>query len=279
MTENKKVKILVPTDFTEVGDNAIRYANVLAATLEAQIYILHIVSDEEELIEAREKVKKIADDNEQKTGIVSKGIVRIGSIFEDITKAALELETSFIVMGTHGMRGIQKLIGSYAMRVIKDSEVPFFVVQKKPPSGSIKNIVVPVDMSAETKVKFSVVSQIASKFNARIHIVHPPASNRDEEASINANVSFARRFFFDKGNEFVIYRLEGGSDLVGSVVKYAENNNCDLIAAVNTFEGEYIPLFGIGIRDIQKLITNEPQIPVLVVNYRRGNYTYSIFET
>ena len=35
-------------------------------------------------------------------------------------------------MGTHGMKGMQKLTGSWALKVIVKSKVPFIVVQDPP---------------------------------------------------------------------------------------------------------------------------------------------------
>ena len=37
---------------------------------------------------------------------------------------------SAIIMGTHGAKGMQKLFGSFAMKVIISTSVPFMVVQK-----------------------------------------------------------------------------------------------------------------------------------------------------
>lgn len=274
----KMKTILVPTDFTPVGDNALRYGEFLARYLNAKIVLLHIVDDQEDVPEAKRKLLEVAQKYKNDYNIEIVPEVRIGSIFEDITNCAAEVEASLVVMGTHGMRGIQKLIGSYAMRVIKDSTIPFVVVQKKPPPPTIKNILVPVDLTAETKIKFSVISEISSVFKTNLKIVYPLPLNKEEEVRIKANLAFAKRFFSNTSNPFEIIPLETSKGFVEAIIEFAHNNECHLIGAVNTFEGEFIPLFGLGIRDIQKLIQNEYEIPVLVVNYKHGKSTLSIFQ-
>ena len=55
-----------------------------------------------------------------------------GSIFTAIAEYANEKDASLVVMGTHGMKGMQKLTGSWALKVIVKSKVPFIVVQDPP---------------------------------------------------------------------------------------------------------------------------------------------------
>ena len=59
-----------------------------------------------------------------------------------------------VLMGTHGMKGMQKLTGSWALKVIVKSKVPFIVVQDAPADEErYHNIVFPVDFKKENKGK------------------------------------------------------------------------------------------------------------------------------
>ncbi len=53
-------KILVPTDFTKVADCAVNHANVLAARMNAEIHLMHIVSDKDDVEEARTKLNMMS---------------------------------------------------------------------------------------------------------------------------------------------------------------------------------------------------------------------------
>jgi len=113
-------KIIVPTDFTSVSEVAIRYANELASLTKSQIHLLHIVDKENERAGAEAQMK----DQANKLGIGSVGTVTaVGNIFEDIPDTAERENAELIVMGTHGLRGMQFIVGSNALRVVSEGNV------------------------------------------------------------------------------------------------------------------------------------------------------------
>ena len=58
-----------------------------------------------------------------------------GTIFTALTEYADDTKADFVIMGTHGIKGVQKLTGSWALKVIAGSNVPFIVVQDEPSSN------------------------------------------------------------------------------------------------------------------------------------------------
>ncbi|NMB71290.1 MAG: universal stress protein, partial [Bacteroidales bacterium] len=56
-------------------------------------------------------------------------------------------------MGTHGIKGMQKFLGSWALKVIVKAKVPFIVVQAPPASDAYKNVVFPINYRKESKEK------------------------------------------------------------------------------------------------------------------------------
>ena len=97
-----------------------------------------------------------------------RSIVRVGNIFDDIGDAASELGVSLIIMGTHGASGWQKITGSYALKVITNSSVPFIVVQDQLMNDTgYDSIVVPLDLNNETKQKLEMVASIAHYFDSK----------------------------------------------------------------------------------------------------------------
>ncbi|MEO8734174.1 MAG: universal stress protein, partial [Flavobacteriales bacterium] len=160
---SKAKRILVPTDFTKVADCAMNHAAGLAERTGALISILHIVSKPSELEEARIKVGLEVERAKKWSGQVSvEPLVRVGSVYEEIGNSASEIGAELIVMGTHGMRGMQFITGSRALRVITNGKVPFIVVQEKNigPEG-YSNIVVPLDLQRETRQKVALVADMA----------------------------------------------------------------------------------------------------------------------
>ena len=146
-------KVLVPHDFTTVADCAVIHAAKIAKSFDGEVYLLHVVSKSKEVESAKEKLTKIVEQTDNKYGINTHVIVRIGNIFDDIGDVATEIGAGYIVMGTHGATGMQKIMGSHALKVISHSKVPFVIVQEKGPSDTdtYDDIVVPIDYSDVTK--------------------------------------------------------------------------------------------------------------------------------
>jgi nucleotide-binding universal stress UspA family protein len=190
-------KVLVPHDFTSVADCAISHAAQVAKSYNGDVYLLHVVSKQKEVEPTREKLKEIALKAEGKYGVNMHVVVRIGSIFEDIGDVASEISAGYIVMGTHGARGMQKILGSHAIKVISHSKVPFIVVQEKEPSATdtYDDIVVPIDHADITKQKLKIAASIAKHFKSRIHIFADSESDEFLKKKLNQELSFAKKIF------------------------------------------------------------------------------------
>jgi nucleotide-binding universal stress UspA family protein len=148
MEEHKNL-IVVPWDFTVVAGHALAHAAKISRMVGNDICLLHIADTNiNPKIEA-EKTKELqalAQENTIKYNVPISYHISKGSIFSAIAEFANEKDASLVVMGTHGMKGMQKITGSWALKVIVKSKMPFIVVQD-PPSDQEKyhNIVFPVD--------------------------------------------------------------------------------------------------------------------------------------
>ena len=141
---NKNI-YLVLHDFTSVGEAALNYAVNLSSNLINEIKLVHLVSDKKELTNATQKLNDIISKTVKTENTEITGIVKVGSIFEDIAKIVKEEKVNLIIMGTHGAKGFQKVFGSHAMKVITSSDVPFFVIQQDTKVKAVRRILVPID--------------------------------------------------------------------------------------------------------------------------------------
>jgi len=258
----KKV-YLAPTDFTEVGENAVNHAATLAKDTGASLIVLHVVSKAEEVSAARAKLTKVAAETSEKFGIETKIEVRIGNIFEDIGNTAAEEDARLIIMGTHGLKGLQYITGSNALKVITNSKAPFVVVQKKQATTPYQNIVMPIDINKETKQKLKFATEMAKYFGSKVHIIVPKESDEFLVNKLERNLAFAKNYLEENGIEFGTEVGDGGA-FDKEVISYAVEVDADLITIMNLTEDNLLHLFGNEYE--QKIITNEPQIPVMVVN-------------
>jgi len=259
--------LLVPTDFTKVADCAINHATAVAKTIDGVVNLLHVVSKKELLDEAQEKMKLLmARLSKSNPETVYKSFIRVGNIFDDIADVASEIHAELIIMGTHGMRGMQFITGSRALKVVTSSATPFIIVQERDikPSG-YDDIVVPLDMSKETKQKLAIVAIMAQYFKSRVHLIIPQESDEFIRNQITRNLNFAKQFFAEKNIEYTATVSEEDSgDFDDGIIRFAGKINADLIAIMNLSANSLVAAFGSGY--VQHIITNEAQIPALVIN-------------
>lgn len=255
---------LVPTDFTSVADCALQHAISVAKTVNGHVTLLHVIGKEAERKTAQTKLAEIASKASAESGVAIESVVKEGNIFDDIGGVAETLGAKLIFMGTHGVKGMQHITGSYAVKVFTNSNVPFVVVQERGIRGGYKNIVLPMDLTKESKQKLDLTIKMAEYFGAKIHIFSQHETDDFIKKSIMLNTNYAKNELQKKGVPFVIQEAKESGHFVKQLLDYAKNNDADLIAIVNSQErGVHELLHG---TDERATITNEAQIPVLVVN-------------
>jgi nucleotide-binding universal stress UspA family protein len=263
---NNEKKILVPTDFTKVSDTALEHALLVAKTIKASIHMLHVVDSKKHIAEARLKLDALKERVKREEKIDIGVIARIGSVFEDIDKVAVEIEANLIIMGTHGMRGMQFLTGSRALKIVTESSVPFIVVQERDiHEQGYHKLVVPLDLHKETKQKLSLVADMAKYFGSKVHLISPGETDEFLRNQLERNILFAQDYLQDKGIPYEVEITENKSDdFVRDLLKYAAGIDADLICIMNFYDNSIMSFFSSNYE--QQVITNEAQIPVLCVN-------------
>lgn len=258
-------RVLVPTDFTDVANTAINHAAMVAKSFNGEIYLLHIVSSQKATEEAKKKLEKLCEETYAQYGVTAKYLVRKGSIFEDISQVAEDIGAMLIIMGTHGVKGIQHITGSYALKVINHSKVPFIIVQRKNAKGLYKKIVLPIRFAQETKQKLSITASIARHFGSQVHIF---ASNESDEFlrnKVNRELLFAKHYLDERKISYVVEVAPSTTNYLQQVIDYSKEVNADIIAIVNSQEGGILPdLFKGG--GEQEVIGNKEEIPVIITN-------------
>ena len=263
----KEYVLLVPWDFTPVAENALKHAVRLAKKINTNvvIYLLHIVKKEKDIPQLLEDLRKIAEIESRSYNIIIKPIVKEGSIFTKIGDVAKEVNAFIVVMGTHGIKGMQKLTGSRALKVIANSDVPFYVVQDKPVRNDIKKVVVPIDFMIENKQKLILVYELSKFFDLEAHLfVQKSGYSQSDNVRIKGNLNFAKRYLSSKGIEYVIAMAEGKEEFWKETVEYAESVEADMILIMTTKDISALDyVFG---AEEQKIIANDSRIPVIAVN-------------
>ena len=265
--KNENHIILIPWDFTPVAECALQHGFKFAEkAMSKKIVLIHIIKSEKDQSGATEKLTQIASEHKGKNGVDVEALVRKGSIFTTIGEVASEINAELVIMGTHGLKGMQKLTGSWALKVIVSSKVPFVVVQEPPNETDLKDIVFPVDFKRESKEKLSWVSYLHRYFNPKFHIIKPNTTDVGFIKRIKANIAFSRKFMDAKGIDYEIHTAEGKKNFPLEIMDFGKSVNADLILILST-KNIGITDYVLGAQE-QYIIANSSKIPVMVVNPR-----------
>jgi nucleotide-binding universal stress UspA family protein len=268
MEEHQKL-IVVPWDFTVVAEHALAHAAKISRMVGNEICLLHIVDAKIKPAEEAEKMKKLklmAEESAKKFNAPVTCHISKGSIFNAIADFANDKNASLVVMGTHGMKGMQKLTGSWALKVIVKSKIPFIVVQDPPVDlERYHSIVFPVDFRNENKEKIKMAIFMGKYFDSKVHILETVATDKILLKKTNINLNFAIKYFMQNNIEYEIHDLPKG-DIAQQTIDFAQKNNADLILIVTTKNITFADYL-VGASE-QYIIANSSKIPVCCVNPR-----------
>lgn len=189
-------KILVPTDFSEQAENALKVAAQLAEKFNAEIYLLHLIelpadmvnpvgetrsNDLPEALFFMKMAKKKFDDLLSRPylkGLKVHDTVEINKAFEGIIDTSKKHGCDFIVMGSQGATGLREMfIGSNTEKVVRTSDIPVLVVKNEHPSFEVNNFIFATNLETTGRKTLQKVISLAKTFEARLHLVYINTAN------------------------------------------------------------------------------------------------------
>ncbi len=264
--------ILVPYDFTEVAYNAVAHAVNLSRVLNTNITLLHVVKKDGEIEESEKKLNAAGKDIEEKLGVKPKLLVKEGTIFKTINEVSEKIESAMVVMGTHGMKGLQKLTGSWALKVIVGSRIPFLVIQERPNKDDYTKIVFPVDFKSENKEKLRWAEYMSRFFQTKVFLFTSTSKDGGVEGRTKANIVFCKNFLEEKGIDYELVLAKRKVAFSEETIEFAKENEADLIIIMTTRDIAFHD-YVLGAQE-QYIIANSAKVPVLVINPRTDLMKY-----
>ncbi len=266
MEEHKNL-IVVPWDFTPVASHALAHAVKISRMVGNEISLLHIVEkgiSQKSLGEKKIHLQRAADENSKKYNITLAWQIAKGSIFHAIADFANEKEASLVVMGTHGMVGMQKLTGSWALKVMVKSKAPFIVVQDPPDDQErYHNIVFPVDFRSENKEKMTMAIFMGKYFDSKVHMLVAATSDKGLAKKTRINLNFAVKYLIQNNIEYELHEVPN-KHFAQQTLDFAHGMNADIILIVTTKNITFAD-YAFGASE-QYIIANSSKIPVICVN-------------
>lgn len=143
---NEVKKILVPVDFSENSQKILRSAAQIAEKFSANLAIVFVVQSfddysgffvphmpiaqfEDEMVQSAEKKMASFLKENLPAALSCDSKILTGDVAEEITGYAGSIKADMIVMGTHGYKGLEKvLFGSIAEKVVKTAPCPVLTI-------------------------------------------------------------------------------------------------------------------------------------------------------
>ncbi len=251
--------ILCPVDFGELSDLALKYSAAGARVFDATLVVFHaarfelpayFTSAQAEALKRqhRDQQKQVKDFVRLHTRkVLGPETGRIRLQFEtadthpvDATLAAArKSKAGLVVMGTHGRGGAKRLwLGSVAENVIRQSDVPVFVVRQKqhefintsnPQSApGLATILCPVNFTGASRSALGHAVSLAQQFKARL-IVPCIIESGDERSIAEARRELATWLDETAAREFDAQIVTKRGKAAEQIVSLAAQTKADLV--------------------------------------------------
>jgi nucleotide-binding universal stress UspA family protein len=254
--------ILIPTDFSDQSLNAIKNAFNIGRFTNSKLLLLHTFQKPEE--EQNERLKQLAEQTAKESGLLCTCISKKGNIFDETVKLAKEMNANLIVSGCEISARLRTFTGNSTLNnFIKNAPCQVLTVRTSEYTPGCKNIVMPFDLSPESREKVPTTIQIAKYFNADIRIVSIFDPNDIKyENKLLPYLQQVKQFIKSRSvrctNKSIPSRYP-----VESIIDYANRNNSELIVQMNTKTTGFGELIG---GTLSQKIIDTSNIPVLTIN-------------
>ncbi|WP_435415434.1 universal stress protein [Polaribacter aestuariivivens] len=188
-------KIVVPVDFSNHSENALKTAAQLAKKTNAPIIALHMLDLQEVnlaespsyqqekavfFLKIAEKRFKTFLEKEYLKEVKVVPIIKHYKVFSEVNVVAKEVGAELIIMGSHGVSGLKEFfMGSNTEKVVRYSEIPVLVIKNELHDVNFKDIVFATDFSEESIPAFKEMLKTLDLFKAKKHILYVNLPNEN----------------------------------------------------------------------------------------------------
>lgn len=266
--------IIVPIDFSEEALKGLDLAILLSSSLECKIEMVYVQkksldynpgSKEEEYKYAEKEFKTILEKYSSKLApkVRLSYIIKSGRIYQEVVNQAESFKDSFMVASTHGASGFEKFfIGSNAFKIISATSKPVITIRGSVLPEKISKIILPLDISADTRQKLPFTAEMAKWFGAEVHVITVTSlQTKDVSKKLTAYSNQVCKYLDKQGiknkKESMI-----GSNLSDLVIDYANTIKADLISIMTEQASDGTFIMGTAAQQM----LNKSTLPVLSIN-------------
>ena len=269
----KQRTIIVGTDFSKGSYVALELAVDIANKIHADIQLMWIcrekmlyTDDQNNYVRnlATQKMDDLCEKYQpQLNGTTITPIIMQGKVAPMLAAQADKVKASMIVIGTNGASGFEKYwMGSTAVRIVQEATCPVLSIRE----GfnfhkSLERILVPLNMSTNSRQKLPVAVKMAKAFGSQINILGQ-YENTSQAQTVNIYIKQAETFLQKQNIQYTTEIMQSKS-LADDVLSYADTISADLIV-ISTEQDQILSSLFIG-TTAQQLV-HHSLIPILSVH-------------
>jgi len=267
--------IIVPIDFSEQSEFALKAAASLSKKHGSEIIALHMLELNEAMISSSEGFhpeqtvflikmaeKRISEflDKPYLKGVKKvTPIIKHFKVFSEVNDVAAKHGADMIIMGSHGSDGLKEIfVGSNAEKVVRNSDIPVLVIKDEMEDFKAENFVFACAFKDESLIAFKKAKDFADKLSAKLHLVYinTPGDNflSTQDAYEKVNKYLQKAGAGKEVNIYNDYSVEKG------ILNFSESIKADVIG-IPTHGRKGLSHFFMG--SIGEDITNHSKIPVI----------------
>jgi len=269
--------LLVPVDYSDKSVFGLKYAEKLNKVLNGKITFLNVIKGVDPiwseffteverkvlLNRLQEHMRKFVHQHSKLDDSAFDCLISRGKLCDTIMQTAEELGANAIVMGTSRADNIKKkIIGTNALRVVSEAKCPVITIKGEPSDSAVKRIILPMDISKESREKTVDAVAIAKLLNAEILVV----------SAYTINDELVLKNLTNHQNQVVKYISDRGvkcsgtilavDDQAQGVLDFIDKNNGDLVVITTHQQFETVTSF---LGSFAKSMVSLSKIPVMSI--------------
>ena len=277
--------LFAATDFTPIGNNAIKYAVRLADAMDCKLIVFHAMGmpkfkptiSEAQFLAIEQKAEnqkrkklealviefyqefKIKKENRNAISIVNTGFFAT----ETLLRAATRHHADMLILGTHGLIGF-KIFGSITSEIILKAKLPVMAIPEKYQYKEMKSIVYASDLNNLVNELKGIVP-IAKRLDAAIEVLYLDFGWRNSirQKDIEQMVKLVKY----KKVKVVVEKEIKGMSILGQIQQYLKDHQPDCLVMFPEERSLFDRLF---VRGKTEELVYRTQLPMLT--YRKSNF-------
>lgn len=273
--------ILVPTDFSETANNAVRVAVGMAIRQKSILHLLHVVESGHMSITPEGSgimgslempdlknasnllVRQMQHISDIHKNLSVKILLDTGAVSQCVNKYIQENNIDLVIMGAHGISGVKDyFMGTNTYEVIKHAACPVLSIPASFDEVGFNSILYPVRNVEGVVEKYDYVKPIVEKNDSTIHIIGVCSPTDMEDVFLLSKKITSVMDTMHHSKSYITTDVINCEDIAEKILEIAESRMDDLIIINATLDKKWHQFFK---GTYTQKIVNHSKIPVLSV--------------